>query len=84
MNAKVVSQNYGRERYVAKREQVCRDICTFNHNIVNIFSPVCTSGLSKLKPHLLDHIIENNLRFWSVFALHALLCKQFKISIKAE
>lgn len=70
--SKVMSQNYDREWSVAKLEILRNVGSAFKPKVVNTFSPVCTSGLVTLKFQLLDHLVEDVLRFGCLSVLNAL------------
>lgn len=62
--SKLVSQNYGKKWSVANYEKLGRDVCSFKHKVVNVFSSVCTYRLFTLKFHALDHLKMKNLGVW--------------------
>lgn len=66
--SRVVSQNYGQRRYVAEPDTMCRDVCAFTRDVVNIILPVCTSGIFLPQFHLLDRPIEVLLSFGNLSA----------------
>lgn len=79
----VGSQNYGRWQSVTEFEKLCNNVCAFKFTVVKTFLPVCTSNLSKLNVHSLDHLIEDISRFGSTSALDASSNKHFNTSTKA-